>query len=294
MTTFLSPTNDIAFKKIFGEIKNKDILIHFLNDVLHKQDENAISDLTIINPTQLPEIAGSKESILDVLCTDNNGSQYIVEMQVAGQKGFEKRAQYYAAKAYSSQAKESHKYEDLKEVIFLAILDFKMFPDKEYHRSTHSILDTKTYTRDLKDFSFTFIELPKFTKTKPEELLSYEDKWCYFFKHASEPDNMRNFLSSITDESKVIERAYGILEAHNWTEEELLQYERMEKINMDAKARLAYALEEAVKKSREETKREIVAELLREGMDVLRIANIVHLDELEVEEIKKSLENSNG
>ena len=86
MTTFLSPTNDIAFKKIFGEIKNKDILIHFLNDVLYKQDENAISDLTIINPTQLPEIAGSKESILDVLCTDNNGSQYIVEMQVAGQK----------------------------------------------------------------------------------------------------------------------------------------------------------------------------------------------------------------
>ena len=49
-----------------------------------------------------------------------------------------------------------------------------------------------------------------------------------------------------------------------------------------------------IKKSREETKREIVAELLREGMDVLRIANIVHLDELEVEEIKKSLENSNG
>ena len=71
---------------------------------------------------------------------------------------------------------------------------------------------------------------------------------------------------------------------------------------MEAKARLAYALEEAVKKSREEgkeegreeTKREIVGELLKAGMDVLRIANIVHLDELEVEEIKKSLENSNG
>jgi len=30
---FLDPKNDFAFKKIFGE-KNKDILIHFLNDVL--------------------------------------------------------------------------------------------------------------------------------------------------------------------------------------------------------------------------------------------------------------------
>ena len=31
---FLDPTNDVAFRKIFGTEKNKDILIHFLNDVI--------------------------------------------------------------------------------------------------------------------------------------------------------------------------------------------------------------------------------------------------------------------
>ena len=31
---FLDPKNDVAFKKIFGNEKNQDILIHFLNDVL--------------------------------------------------------------------------------------------------------------------------------------------------------------------------------------------------------------------------------------------------------------------
>jgi predicted transposase/invertase (TIGR01784 family) len=40
---------------------------------------------------------------VDVLCKDENGVQIIVEMQVSPQQGFEKRAQYYAAKAYSSQ-----------------------------------------------------------------------------------------------------------------------------------------------------------------------------------------------
>ena len=56
--------------------------------------------------------------------------QYIVEMQVANQKGFEKRAQYYAAKAYISQMNKGDKlYKNLKEVIFLAIVDFKMFPE---------------------------------------------------------------------------------------------------------------------------------------------------------------------
>ena len=33
----LSPQNDIAFKKIFSIEKNKDILIHFLNDVIERR-----------------------------------------------------------------------------------------------------------------------------------------------------------------------------------------------------------------------------------------------------------------
>ncbi|WP_191283883.1 PD-(D/E)XK nuclease family transposase, partial [Cardinium endosymbiont of Culicoides punctatus] len=35
---FLDPKNDFAFKKIFGTEKHKDILIHFLNDVLEFSD----------------------------------------------------------------------------------------------------------------------------------------------------------------------------------------------------------------------------------------------------------------
>jgi len=31
---YLNPRNDIAFKKIFGTEKNKDVLIYFLNDVI--------------------------------------------------------------------------------------------------------------------------------------------------------------------------------------------------------------------------------------------------------------------
>ncbi|WCR59056.1 MAG: hypothetical protein PG978_000470 [Wolbachia endosymbiont of Ctenocephalides felis wCfeF] len=77
-----------------------------------------------------PEIASDKQSIVDVLCRDENGVQVIVEMQVAKTKGFEKRAQYYAAKAYSRQANKGDQYEDLKEIIFIAIADCILFPDK--------------------------------------------------------------------------------------------------------------------------------------------------------------------
>ena len=87
-------------------------------------------------------------------------------MQVAPMQGFEKRAQYYAAKAYSRQLnrgqEEDGKYHNLKEVIFIAISDYIIFKDKENYKSDHVILDKETYANDLKDFSFTFIELPKF------------------------------------------------------------------------------------------------------------------------------------
>ncbi|WP_350339691.1 PD-(D/E)XK nuclease family transposase [Candidatus Rhabdochlamydia sp. T3358] len=45
---YLDPKNDIAFKKIFGSEKNKDILIHFLNDILGSFKKNPIVDKAIL------------------------------------------------------------------------------------------------------------------------------------------------------------------------------------------------------------------------------------------------------
>ncbi len=110
------------------------------------------------------ETAAHKTSIVDILCKDDKNNTYIVEMQVAKEKGFEKRAQYYASKAYISQAHVGGEFHHLKEVIFLAIADFVMFPQKKDYKSDHVILDKKSLENDLKDFSFTFLELPKFHK----------------------------------------------------------------------------------------------------------------------------------
>lgn len=34
LSKFLEPKNDIAFRKIFGSEEHKNILIHFINDIL--------------------------------------------------------------------------------------------------------------------------------------------------------------------------------------------------------------------------------------------------------------------
>ena len=51
-----------------------------------------------------------------------------------------------------------------------------------------------------------------------DELESYEHKWCYFFKHADDTEDMHELIEN-SDE--VIKKAYHELEAHNWTNEEL-------------------------------------------------------------------------
>src|SRR3990167_2518690 len=282
LTKFLDPKNDFAFKRIFGTEKNKDILIHFINDMLYTTQKNKIKTVQLLKPSQDPDILSKKQSVLDVLCTDNVGRQYIVEMQVAKSKGFEKRAQYYAAKAYAGQLDSTEKYSGLKEIIFLAITDFVMFPDKKDYKSDHVILDKITYSHDLKDFSFTFLELPKFNKSI-DELSNIIEKWSYFFKHAEETTEAD--LKKIIGHDPIIERAYEALNRFSFSKDELFLYEAEEKRVRDESAVLEQKLDDAKAKGKAEGKAEGIAEekikiaktMLQEGLSVEQVSKITGL-----------------
>jgi len=246
---YLNPKNDVAFKRIFGTEKNKDILINFLNEVLKNQLALPIEDVTFLKPVQDPEIASKKQSIVDVLCRDKHGVQYIIEMQVAKTSGFEERAQFYAAKAYIDQMNAGNKnYQDLKEVIFIAIADYDIFPDKKNYKSEHVILDRVTLANDLKMFSFTFVNLPKFAEyyensKKEVSDLSLEERWYYFLKNAEGMSDAE--LESLAGKDIEIKAAYREVERFNWTEPELWTYERELKRERDEYCVELYMKQEA-------------------------------------------------
>ncbi|WP_353278439.1 Rpn family recombination-promoting nuclease/putative transposase [Wolbachia endosymbiont (group A) of Udea olivalis] len=251
---FLDPKNDVSFKRIFGTEKNRDILIHFLNDILGFTGKNEIKDIEFLNTIQDPDIAAKKQSIVDVLCRDSTGAQYICEMQVAKTKGFEKRAQYYAAKAYSRQADKGDQYHNLKEIIFIAIADCVLFPNKSEYKSKHTIRDEDTNEHDLKDFYFIFIELPKFPKNKEDQLENIVEKWVYFFRYADETSEEE--LEKIIGSDVIIKKAYEELNRFNWSEKEFIAYEQEIKRILDEQAVLAQKLDDATEKGREEGKEE--------------------------------------
>jgi len=301
LSRFLDPKNNFAFTQIFGTEKNKDILIHFLNDILGHKGEEQVTEVTFLKTIQDPDIAIYRQSIVDVLCKSQNGEQFIVEMQVSHHKGFEKRAQYYAAKAYSRQIlreDKDHKkmavYAKLKGVIFLAIADFTMFPDKKDWKSAHRLLDTKTYEHDLKDFHFVFVELEKFNKSI-KELKTLEEKWVYFFKHAE--DSTLTEIEDLVGKDLIIKRAFEAVDQASWTEEELRTYEHMTKVELDNLAVEQQKIEDAeargeakgkaqgMMEGEAKGKAELIQMMLNSGSSIEVISKITGLSIAEIEKL---------
>jgi predicted transposase/invertase (TIGR01784 family) len=294
---YLDPTNDIAFKKIFGNENKKEILVNFLNNILEFEGNKKIVSVEIMNPYQAPMIKLLKGSIFDVYCFDARGVKYIVEMQVSNPSLYEKEILHSIAKNNIKQIDVGEKYPELNQVIFLGILNFKMF-DHDRYLSNHLILDEKSHENNLKDLRFCFIELPKFQKEE-NKLESVEDKWIYFLKNA----NKLNKIPEVIRE-KEIQEAFNVLDKFGWSKEELEEYDAMSIALQDAHGRIEQALmdgekigmEKGMERGMKEGKQEGIKEgkiemgkaMLKDDEPIEKIIRYTGLSEEEIKNIKDS------
>lgn len=272
---FASPTNDIAFKKIFGDEQKSFILISFLNAILDFRGDRAIQSIKLANPYQVPKIEDLKNTILDIKATDNSANQFIVEMQVSKDRAFAKRSLYYTSKSYVNQITKGTEYRELKKVYFIGILDFSIFENQDYI-SQHLILDTKTFTQELKDFEFTFIELPKFTLAL-HECDSIAKKWIFFIQNADKFDLMPKEYEDI----EAFKEAFFIASKFKWSQKELDVYDYIDIREGRKESELLTAYEDGLERGKEQGERnkaiEIAKKSLQKGLDAKSIALITEL-----------------
>jgi len=279
---FADPKNDLAFKKIFGDEKHKNILISFLNAVLDFKGDKEIIDVELVNPYQVPKIPELKETILDIKAKNKNNETFIVEMQKKDLYDFEKRSLYYTSKAYVSQLDKGNDYSKLKKVYFIGILNFNIFENKSFI-SRHLIINQETLKQDLKDFEFTFIELPKFNKSL-NELETILDKWIYFIKNA---ENLEMIPKEFKEDE--IKEAFEIATQTTWNKNELEVYEYIALKEADE----INALRTAEKKGETKAKIEIAKNSLKEGLDIDIISKLTGLTIEEIKKIKDENETKN-
>ena len=273
---FVDVKNDIAFRKIFGNENRKESLISFLNAVLDFHGDQRITQVTILNPYQLPKLKGGKVTIIDVKATDQAGRTYIIEMQVGDLDGFEKRVLYYSSKSYSDQIKRSDFYRKLRPVIFIGVLDFEHTANKNYI-SRSQVRDIETGEQTIKDMEFTFIELPKFKK-ELKDLKTLTEKWVYFIKNA---ENIEIVPDNINDEG--LKSAYEEANIQTWTQEELEAYEYAFMREEDDRAKY----DKAEQKGKEEGKEEAVIGLHDNNVPISIIALSLKINEEKVMQILK-------
>ena len=279
---FMSPISDIGFKKLFANNKRKNILISFLNSVLEREEGHKITEVEITDPNNNPEHSREKHSIVDIRCKDQSNKMYIIEMQVVEQEDFAQRTQYYTSRAIAQQLKKGDNYGKLVPVIFVGVVDFKLFQSPEY-LSHHLIMNSKTHEQTLLQMEFHFLELSKFNK-KVTELDGLVDKWIYLLKNACDFKQVPKELKKPAE----IEEAMEALEQGMWTDAEIEAYEKYwDAVRNEASIYNTWhgkGKVEGIAEGKKEQAIVIALKLLAKGVD---ISEIEGLTDLTVDEIKK-------
>jgi predicted transposase/invertase (TIGR01784 family) len=134
---------------------------------------------------------------LDLYCISEKGEHFIIEVQQAKQKYFQKRILFYASRLIQEQGIKGKDWDyNFKGVYSIAILDFNI-PQNENILNRYRILNEDTYQPLIQDFGIILVDLRKFDKQE-QELTSDFEKWLYLLKHLDKlkdiPTKLRQHL----------------------------------------------------------------------------------------------------
>ena len=256
----IKPTEDLVAKKIFS---NTEITSAFISDILGLSVKcSKILDGTQIHSSFEDEILLYNTS-LDVLAELDDGTQVIIEIQVAMQVDFVKRLWLYICEQVSQNLDEYKKdgiethylSQELIPVYAIAITEKSYFGD---NRAIHtfSMRDDDNYEELKVKFKgieekrnlirMVFLEIEKYRENTMENYKKV--RWIEFFgnkPYTHEPE-------------KIMEQADSIINPRKWTKEEKSMFDERRRDFDGYYAHLAYVKEE---------KEQAIAEGLQQGRE---------------------------
>ena len=270
----MSPRNDFAFRLLFGDPNNSDILLDLLNAVLPDHFQSVVcTDPHLLIPDT------KKECILDIKALSDSGVHVDIEMQVLDLKSMEKRSLFYWAKMYLDQLNRGHSYHELKRTIVINILDYMLMPVEDLHTcfqaydKTHDILMSDV-------FEIHFLELPKVHRCKVQYEGTVLLSWLIFLNADTEEE-----IIMASEGKPAIQKAYHSLQVMSLDEENRRLYEAREMFLHDQATRMYEAKEEGLEKGKET----VAKNLLSKGMDDEFVIETTGLDQSIIDKLKKSL-----
>ena len=281
---FMKPKNDYVFKRIFGDERNKEILVAFLNSVLSER----IADIKILNNELNKENVGDKKSILDIRCKTLDGTQIDVEIQVLRTLYMPERSLYYWSKMYIEQLKMSEKYGELKKTITINILDFDIIKSEKYH-TMFKLKENEENTLLTDILEIHFLEMKKVKALEESDKLG---QWLTFIK----ADSIEG-VESMAKVNRDIDKAYDILTTMSCDDKTRMEYLAREMALHDEATRIDEAIKEGIKEGIEKgieqgiekSKKDMAIEMLKDGEEIEKIIKYTKLSKEQIDKLKNSL-----
>ena len=285
---YISLLTDFGFKRVFGTVPNKDLLIDFLNSLF--DGEQVVKDVTFLNSEHVGDVRSERKAIFDVYCENEQGEKFIVEMQNAYQTFFKDRSLYYPIREQAEKG-DVWNYQ-LKHVYVVALLNYEMSdPAFSTESINHDIglLDKQTHRVFNDKLTFKYVEISKFNKSL-EELETNYDKWLYVLRNLSRLDSQPDYLRN-----EIFNRLFSEAEIAQFSKVELREYEDSLKAYRDIKNSLdtakaegrAEGLVEGRAEGRAEGRSETLVEVAKNLLSIgTPIESIMKATGLSEEEIK--------
>jgi predicted transposase/invertase (TIGR01784 family) len=282
----LTPRVDLAFKKLFGVEENKDLLISLINAIVSEEDQ--VADITLLNPYNVQNFRNDKLSILDIKAQNRSGGLYNIEIQVAPDADYDKRALYYWAKLYTDQLQKSEGYSSLKKAIGIHILNFHCVPGTQKYHNVFQLKEKETDVHYFENIELHTIELSKFEGKLKEEgderagllkaIQTSLGRWMAFLTHHER-------LAYLTLNDPEVEKALGVMDQMNLVPQERDLYDGHLKWLWTEAAALKTVFDEGeaigIERGREEGSQlkalEIAKAMLAKGMDVKIVSDLTGL-----------------
>ena len=257
LAPFVDLRSDAGFKAVLADRKNKDILIGVLNLIL--PPEARVEDIVEYSDReQRRDVIYGKKTVLDLVCVDQAGRTFIVEMQANPEDRFFERCVYYASGLYHLELSEGDGYEKLRPVYVISFLDYRLRHEDESLWDTDRFIshwrfiEKRTGEVANQTISVIFVEMALFTK-RAEECVTESDRLFYIFRNGGGFERVPEWIE---ESGGVSRRLAEACEVAAFSKEKKLKYE-FEKMNeWDIQAQKEYAVREGREEGRKEGRRE--------------------------------------
>ena len=303
MTKDITPKIDIAFKKIFGVDENKDLLISLINAVVSEEDQ--VSKVTLLNPYNPKNFLKDKLSVVDIKAEGQTGKRYNIEIQVANEGDYDKRALYYWAKLYMEQLGEGDFYDKLNKAIGIHILNFTSVTGTDKYHNTFHVLEKDSHIRHFDHLELHTIELNKFNDMKGQAQGWAEETEAWLSKAKTSLDAWVTFLArhKLFHEKNLpsplnapcFQKALKVLGKMTFTDEEREAYEgklkwlrieasALKKMGEESEAR---GIEQGIEQGERKKAVAVAKTLLKKGIDIAIIAEASGLSVDELQQLQQ-------